>query len=99
MERKLLLLGLLLSHEMYGYQLNEVLDAHLGSINLKKPTIYKLLDQMANDGWLAFRDEREGNRPTRRVYAITDDGIKTFHRILREQLADYRPADFPIQIV
>ncbi|MCA9906066.1 MAG: PadR family transcriptional regulator, partial [Anaerolineae bacterium] len=99
MERKLLLLGLLHGHEMYGYQLNEVLDTHPGtSIQLKKPTVYKLLDQMATDGWLTFREESEGNRPMRRVYDITSEGRDTFQRLLRELLADYTPAEFPTHI-
>jgi DNA-binding PadR family transcriptional regulator len=99
MERKLLLLGLLHDHEMYGYQINEIVEAHLGSsIQLKKPTVYKLLDQMAKDGWLTFREEREGNRPIRRVYAITAAGKDTFQTLLRELLADYRSANFPTHI-
>ncbi|MFA9564800.1 MAG: SDR family oxidoreductase [Acidimicrobiales bacterium] len=51
MERKLLLLGLLRSHEMYGYQLNEFIDSHLGAtVHLKKPTAYRLLNTMVDDG-------------------------------------------------
>ena len=40
MERKLLLLGLLRQHEMYGYQINDLIDAHLGSnITLTKQRV------------------------------------------------------------
>ncbi len=97
MERKLLLLGLLYSHEMHGYQLNEVLDTHLGtSIQLKKPTVYKLLNQMATDGWLTFREEREGNRPNRRVYAITEQGGEVFQRLLRETAGRLQTLGLPL---
>jgi DNA-binding PadR family transcriptional regulator len=94
MERKLLLLGLLRSHEMHGYQLNEIIDTHLGtSVHLKKPTAYRLLNEMADDGWITYREEREGNRPSRRVYAITSQGEATFQQLLRDSLANYKPAE------
>lgn len=95
MEKKLLLLGLLRMQEMHGYQLNELIDSHLGtSVHLKKPTAYRLLNKMTDDGWITFREEREGNRPPRRVYAITSQGEAAFQQLLRESLADYKPADF-----
>ena len=47
MESKLLILGLLLSHEMHGYQLYEVLSQNPGTpISLKKPNTYRLLGDM-----------------------------------------------------
>ena len=99
MERKLLLLGLLQLHEMYGYQLHEIIDSHMGTgVQLKKPTVYKLLNQMADDGWLTYREEREGNRPVRRVYDITPEGKAAFLRLLRDNLATYMPAAFPSHI-
>jgi DNA-binding PadR family transcriptional regulator len=80
---------------MYGYQLYEFLDNNLGMcVQLKKPTAYKLLGQMAEDGWIAFREEQEGNRPTRRVYVITDEGQKAFQQMLRKSLMTYQPAEF-----
>ncbi len=95
MERKLLLLGVLRMREMYGYQLNEFIDRHLQtSIQLKKPTAYNLLNKMADDGWISHREEQEGNRPPRRVYAITPQGEAAFQQLLRESLADYQPAEF-----
>ena len=95
MERKLLLLGLLRAHEMHGYQLNELIEHHLGaSVQLKKPTAYRLLNRMTADGWITYREEQEGNRPQRRVYAITPPGETAFQRFLRESLAKYTPVDF-----
>ena len=95
MERKLLLLGLLRDHPMYGYRMNELIDAHLASsVQLTKPTAYRFLNQMAELGWINFSEEREGNRPTRRVYAITPEGETEFFRILRESLASFEPPPF-----
>ena len=48
MERELLLLGLLRSQDMHGYQLHEAIDSHLGMVvQLTKPTAYGLLSNMA----------------------------------------------------
>ena len=66
MEKKLLILGLLLSHGMHGYQLNEMLEHNPGTpISLKKSNAYKLLDDMEKDGWVTHTLEKEGNRPQR----------------------------------
>jgi DNA-binding PadR family transcriptional regulator len=99
MERELLLLGLLRSQDMHGYQLHEAIDSHLGmGIQLTKPTAYRLLSHMAKDGWVTAREEQEGNRPPRRVYTITPQGEGAFQRLLRENLANYQPSDFTCQI-
>jgi DNA-binding PadR family transcriptional regulator len=99
MERELLLLGLLRSQDMHGYQLHEAIDGHLGmGVQLTKPTAYRLLSNMAEDGWVTSWEEQEGNRPPRRVYAITPQGEVAFQRILRENLANYQPSDFTCHI-
>ena len=95
-ERELLLLGLLRQQEMHGYQLSEFLDAHLGLFfDLKKATAYNLLGKMETRGWVRSREEKEGNRPPRRVYTITREGEALFQELLRTFLAQYRPAIFP----
>jgi len=99
MERELLLLGLLRSQEMHGYQLHEAIDSHLGmGVQLTKPTAYRLLNNMAEDGWMTYREEQEGNRPPRRVYAITAQGEVAFQQLLRENLANYQPVEFTCHI-
>jgi DNA-binding PadR family transcriptional regulator len=67
-------------------------------VQLTKPTAYRLLSNMAEDGWVTFREEQEGNRPPRRVYAITPKGEVAFQRLLRENLANYEPSDFTCHI-
>jgi DNA-binding PadR family transcriptional regulator len=65
------------------------------TVELKKPTAYRLLNKMAEDGWVTYREEQEGNRPPRRVFAISPEGEAAFQRLLRECLADYQPIVFP----
>jgi DNA-binding PadR family transcriptional regulator len=96
MEKRLLLLGLLLSHDMHGYQLNEVLQHNPGiPISLKKSNAYKLLNDMETDGWVTHQKEQEGNRPPRRVYTVTKKGEAAFYRLLRENLSAYPTPEFP----
>jgi len=95
MERELLLLGILRMQEMHGYQINELIDKHLGtSIEIKKPTVYKLLDNMLSEGWISVREEQEGNYPRRRVYTLTLQGEAAFLRLLRENLTSYKPVSY-----
>jgi len=96
MEKKLLLLGLLLSHSMHGYQLNEMLKNNIGMpITLKKSNAYKILDNIEKDGWVTHEEDREGNRPPRRVYTVTKDGEKAFYGLLRKNLSTCPTPEFP----
>jgi DNA-binding PadR family transcriptional regulator len=94
--RELLLLGLLRKREMHGYQLSEFMETHLGLFfDIKKATAYNLLGKMEKKGWVASREEREGKRPPRRVYAITPEGEVLFQELLRAALPEYRRAAYP----
>ena len=95
MNRELLLLGLLRQSEMHGYKIIEFIERDLAMCtDLKKPTAYFLLDKMAQNGWISWTEEREGNRPPRRTYQITPDGEVEFQKLLRESLANYDPIKF-----
>ena len=90
MERQLLLLGLLLDTNMHGYQLNEHIEHTLGFYtNLKKPTMYYTLEKLEKQGYIRQDIEREGNRPERRVYRLTDEGRSHFFNLLRQHLQDF----------
>ena len=96
MEKKLLLLGLLLSHGMHGYQLNEMLQQNPGTpITLKKSNAYKLLNDMEKDRWVSHTQEQAGKRPLRRVYSVTEEGKRAFYRLLRENLSSHPSPEFP----
>lgn len=96
MEKKLLILGLLLSHGMHGYQLNDMLEQNPGTpISIKKSNSYKLLGDMEKDGWITHTQEQEGNRPQRRVYSVTEEGKTVFYRLLRENLSSHPSPEFP----
>jgi len=96
MERELLLLGLLQKEEMHGYQLHEFIDSFMQTcVDLKKSTAYYLLEKMTKEGYITRTEEREGNRPPRRVYHLTQAGEAHFLDLLKQNLATYLPAKFP----
>ncbi|HUX21000.1 MAG TPA: PadR family transcriptional regulator [Spirochaetia bacterium] len=89
-EKRLLLLGLLRIQKMHGYQLQQFFDEHAGSLpSLKASTAYYTLEKMAGEGLVEATSEREGNRPVRQVYCITERGDALFTRLLEENLAGY----------
>jgi len=95
MERKLLLLGLLRAENAHGYHLVEMLEQHLGlSMGLTKPTAYRLLNEMQRDGWLTAHEAREGKRPTKTVYTITEEGQRQFSNLLGDCLERYQQPQF-----
>lgn len=99
MEKKLLLLGVLLSHDVHGYELSEMLkDNPSIAIEMKKPNTYRLLNALEKDGLITHTEEQVGNRPTRRVYSITAAGKEEFRRLLTASIAAYEEPQFPAMV-
>ena len=96
MERELLLLGLLRQGGSHGYQLNDTIERTLAfCADLKRPTAYLLLSKMEGKGWVTFRETRDGQRPPRKVYALTQAGESEFQRLLRQNLETFAAARGP----
>jgi DNA-binding PadR family transcriptional regulator len=92
----LLLLGLLKNQAQHGYQLNDFIEKNLASVtNLKKATAYALLERLRESGLVAVKLEQEGNRPPRKVYAITQNGETEFLELLRTELCNAEPISSP----
>jgi DNA-binding PadR family transcriptional regulator len=86
-ERALLLLGILMMQSQHGYQINEFIERNLCNVtDMKKPTAYATLDRLSRAGYIETQVEQVGNRPPRRVYAITPSGEQHFHELLRQNL-------------
>lgn len=103
-ERILLLLGLLSTQSQHGYQINEFIEHNLGRVTLmKKATAYALLTRMESAGLVEAEDEREGNRPPRRVYSITDEGSALMREmllaVLEEPSASLPPGEIAIMYI
>jgi DNA-binding PadR family transcriptional regulator len=88
-ERTLLLLGILRVQSQHGYQINEFIERNLARVtDMKKPTAYAILERLSQSGYIAVHTEQEGNRPPRKVYAITPAGEQVYFELLHHFLAD-----------
>ena len=82
----MVLLGLLHDRPLYGYEIKQLIEAHMGDwTSIAFGSIYFALDKLAEDG-LAEKVavEQSGSRPSRSVYQITQTGKAEFLRLLRE---------------
>lgn len=91
----LLLLGLLRGQRQHGYQLNDFIERNLSRFTtLKKAAAYAALDRLEKSGLIEAQSEQAGNRPTRKVYALTPPGERQFLDLLRAYLARPEPVAF-----
>lgn len=76
----MMLLGLLASRSMHGYELAE----HLGSarmnswVRMGRTSIYYSLGRLEKSGLVSKHSERHGGKPERTVYSITETGRVAF---------------------
>lgn len=93
----LYILGLLQRYgPQHGYNIKKIISEQLSDFTqIKLPTIYYHLEKMAADGTLSSSNDKDGNRPEKTIYSITEKGIKVFHDMLNDLLLfEYRPT-FP----
>ena len=86
MSTRLVILGLLKDKPLYGYELKHIIEEHMGDwTNIAFGSIYFALKKLTDEGLVAqIGEEREGNRPSRRIYEITESGRGEFRRLLEE---------------
>lgn len=95
MDHELLLLGLLKLQEMHGYQLGDLVDKRLNYLtDLKKATLYNLLNRMEAQALVTKTASRAGNRPERFTYQLTALGKARFDELLRANLQGAHAAYF-----
>ncbi|WP_433745843.1 PadR family transcriptional regulator [Falsibacillus pallidus] len=93
--RSLILLGLLMGQSQHGYQINEFIERNLSTVtDMKKPTAYATLDKLNNKGYIDIQLEQEGNRPTRKVYSINENGRKYFYELLLQNLSSAESVNY-----
>lgn len=94
--RSLILLGLLMGQSQHGYQINEFIEKNLCTVtDMKKPTAYATLDKLNKKGYIDIHFEREGNRPTRKVYSINEKGRNYFFELLLNNLSSAETINYP----
>jgi len=76
---------------MHPYELGRTLREHgdARSIKFNHGSLYMVVGQLAKAGYIAeLETSREGQRPERTVYALTDSGRAEFGNWLRELIAE-----------
>lgn len=87
---RLVILGILSRHPMHGYEIKHIIEDHMGDwTDIKFGSIYFALSKLAEEGSLEIVEEtRQGNRPSRIIYRITEKGRHEFLRLLKELWAE-----------
>ena len=81
----MLVLALLKSGEMYGYQIIEELERRSEQVfRLKEGTLYPLLHSLEKEGFVKARDAEAPNGRQRRYYRITRAGLQSLEEKERE---------------
>ena len=75
---KLVILGLLKEQPMHGYQINREIKRRSMDVwaNINMVSIYNTLKRHADEACITSKKERTGKMPVRKVYTITEKGIK-----------------------
>ncbi|NMC83880.1 MAG: PadR family transcriptional regulator [Anaerolineaceae bacterium] len=83
---RLVILGLLRERPLYGYEIKQIIEEHMGDwTSIAFGSIYFALDKLAEEHFVEkLLVEQESNRPARSVYQITESGREEFLRLLRE---------------
>ncbi|HEY8599996.1 MAG TPA: PadR family transcriptional regulator [Thermomicrobiales bacterium] len=99
---RLLILGALrFMQPAHGYSIRRELESWNAETwaNIAYGSIYFALNKMEQDGLVAVSDTaREGNRPARTTYIITESGEIEFQRLLREFWWEYKPLTDPFMV-
>ena len=87
----LVLLGLILEHERSGYDIiTEIRDRELDRwANLSTSTVYNRLTTLEKNECIVGRAERDGNRPERMVFNITDKGRDVLRKEVLKHLTGF----------
>lgn len=87
----LVLLGLILEHERSGYDIiTEVRERELDRwANLSTSTVYNRLTTLEKNECIVGRTERDGNRPERVVFNITEKGKEVLKKEVLKHLTGF----------
>ena len=86
MSVRMVILGLLAERPLYGYEIKQIIEEHMGDwTSIAFGSIYFALDKLAEEGFVEkVATEQAGSRPSRSVYQVTNSGKDEFLRLLRE---------------
>jgi DNA-binding PadR family transcriptional regulator len=97
---RLVILGLLRERPLYGYEIKQIIEEHMGDwTSIAFGSIYFALDKLAEEKFVEKVEvAQEGKRPSRSVYQITDAGRFEFLRLLRAVWSELERQYFAIDV-
>jgi DNA-binding PadR family transcriptional regulator len=100
MRIEILVLGLLLEANLYGYEIKKILLERLnGYSDIKFGSIYYALQKGIDNGWIkCVGTEKNELSPERYVYQILPEGKKYYKKLLKRYLDDTK-MHFDIDII
>lgn len=92
------ILGLLIRYgSKSGYDLKYIIERDISDFaKIKLPTIYYHLDKLKLKGYVSSVTDKDGNRPEKQVYTITEEGKKYFEKLLKIQLTQDEEFEFSL---
>ena len=98
-KNELLFLGLLMSGPKHGYEIKRQLKEDLFLFfELSVKSIYYPLSRMKKEGLVERKTVKEGKRPRKYLYSITDKGKQRFKCLLRESFLEVERPFFSIDL-
>jgi DNA-binding PadR family transcriptional regulator len=98
-ESDLLLLGLIREGPKHGYDIKKEIQDIISVIaGIKQKSIYYPLKVLEKRGLIVKRARKEGNRPTRFVYALTAKGEASFEKLLTSSFLDFKRPQFSLDL-
>ncbi len=91
-------MGLLIRYgPQHGYSLKHIIEERISDFaKIKLPSIYYHLDRLKEMGYVSESLDRDGNRPEKTVYSITEIGRKHFDVLYKMQMEDSYSPELPL---
>ena len=85
MSVRMVILGLLREKQLYGYEIKHIIEDHMGDwTSIAFGSIYFALGRLSKEGFIRkVAEEKQGKRPSKSVYEITERGKMEFLLLLR----------------
>ncbi len=99
---RIAILGLLCRHgAQHGYELRKrIVDQNINDIaDIQLGSIYAALKRLAQDGLIETTGQtRDGNRPTRTMFKITEVGKKELRQLITDAFLDPQQPERPVDL-
>lgn len=98
MKAQLYILGLLMRYgPQHGYRLKQTVEEEISDFaQIRLPTIYYHLDKLKENGYVSATSDKDGNRPEKTVFSITEDGEKYFYILLKKIQVEELSLELPL---